>query len=61
MGIFAYLDPGTGSLVMQFIVGGILAVGVFVKAYWSKIKALFGGKKSSADSSKSDSKTKEEE
>lgn len=41
MEVFAYLDPGTGSLVLQVIVGGILGVGVIVKAYWNKIKSLF--------------------
>lgn len=43
--IFAYLDPGTGSLVLQAIVGGLLGIGVLVKAYWSKIKGLFSKKK----------------
>lgn len=42
MGIFAYLDPGTGSLVVQAIIGGAVAVGVVLKAYWHKIGKLFG-------------------
>lgn len=37
----AYLDPGTGSYLIQIliatIVGGLLAV----KVYWGKIKAFF--------------------
>jgi hypothetical protein len=52
MNIFAYLDPGTGSLVLQAIVGGLLGIGVLVKAYWSKIKGLFaGGKKTKSEDS----------
>jgi hypothetical protein len=42
MKLFAYLDPGTGSLVMQAIIGGAVAVGVVLKAYWHKIAKLFG-------------------
>jgi len=51
MGIFAYLDPGTGSLVVQAIIGGAVAIGVVLKAYWHKIGRLFGkgGNKKSDD------------
>ncbi len=42
MNLFAYLDPGTGSLVVQAIIGGAVAVGVILKAYWHKIGKLFG-------------------
>lgn len=44
MEIFAYLDPGTGSLVLQAIIGGAVAVGVALKVYWHKIIGLFGKK-----------------
>jgi hypothetical protein len=37
MNIFAYLDPGTGSLILQAVVGGIVAVIIAVKAYWNKL------------------------
>jgi len=40
---FAYLDPGTGSMLLQVILGGIAAVGVAVKLFWYKIRAAFGG------------------
>ncbi len=37
----AYLDPATGSLILQAVVGG-LAAGLFVaKRYWHQIKAKF--------------------
>jgi hypothetical protein len=38
----AYLDPGTGSMLLQVILGGVAAVGVAIKLYWHKIRAAFG-------------------
>lgn len=48
---FGYLDPGTGSVIIQALIGLAVGTGVVVKAYWSKIRAFFGGKsdKSSED------------
>ncbi|MBX7147979.1 hypothetical protein K1X76_02740 [bacterium] len=37
----AYLDPGTGSMIVQVVVGGFLAALYTVKAYWHKIKKFF--------------------
>lgn len=57
MNLFAYLDPGTGSLVLQVIVGGILGIGVILKTYGNKIKSLFIKKSSTAEKTeKSDQK-----
>jgi hypothetical protein len=39
---FAYLDPGTGSLVFQTVVAALAAVAYGVRVYWGKIKGLFG-------------------
>lgn len=41
-----YLDPGSGSFLIQLLLAAILGIGVASKVYWSKIKTLFGGKKS---------------
>ena len=38
----AYLDPGTGSMLLQVILGGIAAVGVAIKLYWHKLRAALG-------------------
>ena len=35
--VFAYLDPGTGSMVLQIIVGGVAAVGVAGRYYWQRM------------------------
>ena len=46
----AYLDPGTGSMMLQVILGGIAAVGVAIKLYWHKLRAKFGmAKKENTD------------
>ena len=42
---FAYLDPGTGSMMLQVILGGIAAVGVAIKLYWHKLRAALGLRK----------------
>ena len=39
---YAYLDPGTGSMLLQVILGGIAAIGVAIKLYWHKLRAAFG-------------------
>jgi hypothetical protein len=39
---FAYLDPGTGSMLLQVILGGVAAVGVAIKLYWHKIRVAVG-------------------
>ena len=35
--VFAYLDPGSGSMLVQLLVGGVAAAGVALKLYWYKI------------------------
>jgi len=40
---FAYLDPGTGSILLQSLLAGIaVAIGV-VRTYWYRIKSFFAG------------------
>ena len=40
--VFAYLDPGTGSMLLQVLLGGFVALGVAITMYWYKIRAAFG-------------------
>lgn len=42
---FAYLDPGTGSMLLQVILGGVAAVAVALKLFWYRIIAFLGFKK----------------
>jgi hypothetical protein len=36
----AYLDPGSGSMVLQIIAGGLAAVAVAAKFYWRRLLRL---------------------
>lgn len=45
---WAYLDPGTGSMLLQMLLGGIAGGIVVIKLYWQRFKNLF--KKKSSDS-----------
>lgn len=36
--IFAYLDPGSGSLLLQAVLGGAAGLGVAAKAWGSRLK-----------------------
>ena len=35
----AYIDPGTGSLVLQMLIAGALGIAFTVKRFWRKIVA----------------------
>ena len=37
---YAYLDPGTGSIILQAIVGFIAATAATVSIYWTKFKSI---------------------
>ena len=39
--VFAYLDPGTGSIVIQAVVAGIVGALAVCRLYWSRLKGLF--------------------
>jgi hypothetical protein len=35
--LLAYLDPGSGSMILQILVGGVAAVAVTAKLYWRRL------------------------
>ncbi len=37
----AYLDPGTGSVVLQLVVGGFLGAALTIKLFWRRILGFF--------------------
>ena len=41
----AYLDPGTGSMLLSAIIGVAAAVGLALKLFWYRLVGLFRGKK----------------
>lgn len=44
----AYLDPGTGSMLLQGLIAAIAGGLVALRLYWSKIKRLFSTKEDAA-------------
>ncbi|MFT3935551.1 MAG: hypothetical protein QM726_18130 [Chitinophagaceae bacterium] len=40
-----YIDPGSGSYLVQVIIAAILGVAFYFKTIWLRIKMFFGGKK----------------
>jgi hypothetical protein len=38
--VLGYIDPGTGSLLLQAIAGGVAAVAVGAKFYWGRLMLL---------------------
>lgn len=45
----AYLDPASGSMILQMVLGGVAGMAVMVKLYWHKLLGLFGRKKHEHD------------
>lgn len=45
----AYLDPASGSMFLQLLLGGLAGVAVVLKLYWHRLLRLFGIKKRSDD------------
>lgn len=39
--LVAYLDPGSGSMIMQAVAGGVAGFAVIGKMYWRRIKRVF--------------------
>ena len=42
---FLYIDPGSGSYILQMIIAAVLGVSFFFKNFWLAIKTFFTGKK----------------
>ena len=55
---YAYLDPGTGSIILQAIIGFLAASVTAISIYWSKFKSLiskiFNKREREKDKSNSD-------
>lgn len=47
--LWAYLDPGSGSMLMQLLVGGIAGLGVFFKFYGRTMLGLLWSKRKPHD------------
>ena len=51
---FAYIDPGTGSFLIQGIIAAVVGAGVALKMFWHRIVGLFGGKAPAEDDDSDD-------
>ena len=47
--LIAYLDPGSGSMIIQLILGGAAAVAVGAKFYWRRFLSVLGVRKTTED------------
>ena len=45
----AYLDPGTGSTIIQIAVASLLGAAFAVKTFWRRITGIFSRKKPSPE------------
>ncbi len=39
--LYAYIDPGMGSYVVQLLIAGALAFGFLLKTQWRKVVSFF--------------------
>lgn len=39
--VYAYLDPGTGSMIIQGLLGALVGLGITLKIFWHRIKEKF--------------------
>lgn len=56
---YAYLDPGTGSILLQGLIGAVAAGLAFFKFYWHRLKSVLRPKTQaeSLESTPSDSES----
>jgi hypothetical protein len=47
--LVSYLDPGSGSMILQIIAGGTAAVAVTGKLYWRRLLKLLRIRKTDDD------------
>lgn len=53
----AYLDPGTGSILIQSLLAGIAGAVAIVSLYWHRLKAFFVNLRRSSRDAKSSATT----
>ena len=46
--VHAYIDPGTGSLMIQLIIASLVGAAFMIKIFWRRIKAFFNNRFSKA-------------
>ncbi|MFU8831205.1 MAG: hypothetical protein ACNA7J_03520 [Wenzhouxiangella sp.] len=46
---YGYLDPGSGSAILQGLIGALAAIAITLKLYWHRLLRFLGIRKSSID------------
>ena len=46
---WAYLDPGTGSMILQVLLGGFAGLALLGRLYWHRLLVMFGLRSQTAD------------
>lgn len=46
---YAYLDPATGSMLLQLVLGGLAGLALMVKLFWRKILRFLGFERRAGD------------
>ena len=39
---YAYLDPATGSMIVQAVIAAVAAISVSIGIFWSRLRSFFG-------------------
>ena len=53
---YAYLDPGTGSIIITAIIAFIATISTKISYFWEKIKRYFGSRNKEKDIHKKNTK-----
>ena len=59
--IIGYIDPGTGSIMLQAIIAGIIGVSITAKLYWHRIKVFLKIKQKHKVNDSADSESEKQE
>ncbi len=46
---YAYLDPGTGSILVQGLVAALAVASAAVAAFWTRLRQFFSGRRKPAE------------
>ena len=60
-GIIGYIDPGTGSIILQAIIAGVIGISITTKLYWHRIKVFLKIKQKHKENDSADSASEKKE
>jgi hypothetical protein len=49
---FAYVDPGSGSMLIQMLLGGVAGIAVLLRLTWRRLLSMLGIRRRSDDDRK---------